>query len=344
MLSFIVRAYALVLHLYPREFRDEFGDEMRDVFADAIHEATQTSFVAVAWFCLSELRDLTITIWREHRRVRSKAMIENHPRLSWRELLCAAIPFLFYLVYPIVESLRISWGGLVFLLFLGTLFILMTVGLFKGLPRWSLSAFGLLLLIFDYMLFGILGILFLGITGTPPLFLREIFGSGFSFTGLALITLVILFATATIKPLRPFFQRMREDWTLLPFALFGIVPLLTFLSFDEYQGSTPYEIGMGLVLLASVWLYLRNTQLERKLAVLGTGITLAMAIQVIGKWVLIPSQRWVDVLQPHAVEQTIQGEVSNTIYTWFWIMVAVLTPAVLGLLSRPPQPKSATQT
>ncbi len=270
-------------------------------------------------------------------------MVESHSRVSWQERVCAAIPFLLYLVFPIVEGLRISWGGIVIVPRLGTLFILMIVGLVKGMPRWSLPAFGLLLMILNYVMFGIVGFAFLGVTATPPLFLREIFGSGFSYVGVGILALIIILVSASFEPLHPFFQRIREDWTLIPFALFGIMPIVIFLSFDGYQGSTPYEIGMGLVLLASVWLYVRNTQLGRKLVILGTGITLAMAIQVIGKWVLIPSQRWVDVLQPHTVEQTIQGEVSSAIYTWFWIMVAVLAPAVLGLLSRPPQPESATQ-
>lgn len=259
--------------------------------------------------------------------------MENKPRVSWLELLCAAIPFLLYLAFPLIQGLQLGAGSIVILFLLGVLFISMIVGMSKGLPRWSLPSLGFLLAILNYILFGILGILFLLLTATPPLFLREIFGSGFSNIGILVLSLVVMLVTASMKPLRPFFQKMREDWTLVPFALYGIMPVVIYARFDAYRGSVPYEIGMGLVLLAGLWFYLRITRLGRKLFILGIGITLAMAIEAIGKWILIPSQSWVDM-----VEQTIQGEVTNTVYTWFWVMGVVFLPALLGLLPPAKQP------
>lgn len=269
--------------------------------------------------------------------------MENKPRVSWRELLVTAVPFLLYLAFPIIQGLRFSLGGVVILFLVGTLFILMIVGMVKGLPCWSLPAMGLLLVILNYLMFGILGILFQVFTATPPLFLREVFGSGFSSIGILVLTLVLILVTALIKPLRPFFQRIRDDWTLLPFALYGIMPLVIFISFDGYQGNIPYEIGMGLGLLVNLWLYLRIAKLGRKLLVLGIGITLAMAIEAIGKWILIPSQSWVERVQPYSIEQTIQGEVTSTVYTWFWVMIIVFLPALLGVLPRSTRLTAVTQ-
>lgn len=177
----------------------------------------------------------------------------------------------------------------------------------------------------------------------PPPFLSQIFGSGFPYIGIIALVFVIILTTASIKPLRPFFQRMREDWTLLPFALYGIMPLVIFISFDEYRGDAPYQIGIGLVLLASLWLYFRFTQPVRKLLVLGIGITLAMAIEAIGKWVLVPSQNWGIWFQWHTIEQATQIEVISTVYTWFWVMVIVFLPALLGIFPRPTRSNIATQ-
>jgi len=127
---------------------------------------------------------------------------------------------------------------------------------------------------------------------------------------------------------------------LLSFALFGMLPLNIFISFDDYQGSVPYEIAMGLVLLASLWLYLRTTQLWRRLIVLAVGMVLAMAIEAIGKWILIPSQVW-GGFEWHTIEQSQQVIVSGTIQTWFWVIVAVLLPALIGWLLRLKQFNSA---
>ena len=261
-------------------------------------------------------------------------MMENKPHLSWLELMCAAIPFLLYLAFPIIEGLRFNWAAVVILLLLGTLFILMVVGLCKGIPRWSMPGLGLLLAVVNYFLLGLMGGLLVALNLVPVSLLREVFGSGFSNVGIIVLTLVVLLVTASIKPLRPFFQRLREDWTLLPFALYGVMPVMMYARFDEYQGSVPYEISIGLILLVSLLLYLRNSQPSRKLLALGIGITLAMAVEAIGKWILIPSQTWVDLLQLYPVEQTIQGEVTSTVYRWFWVMVVVFFPTWLGLLPR----------
>lgn len=279
--------------------------------------------------------------------------MENKTRVSWLELLGAAIPFLLFLALPIVEGLRLDWGAVVILSLLGMLFILLIAGLRKGMPRWSLPALGLLLAILNYVMFGIFGMglalvlvilksLMFGLSGfllplfapAVPLILRPIFGSGFHYLGIIVLALAVILVTASIKPLRPFFQRIQEDWTLFPFALYGITPLALFINFDEYQGSVPYEIGMGLVLLLGVWLYLRINQSGIKLLTLGISITIAMVIEAIGKWILIPSQSWLDMVQPDSIEQTIRGEVTSTVQTWFWLMMVVFLPALLGLLPR----------
>ena len=269
--------------------------------------------------------------------------MENKLHVSWLELFCTAIPFLLYLAVPIIEVLRFNLGGVGSLSLLGVIFVSLIVGLVKGLPRWSLPTMGLLLAILNYLVLGIITAILITFTVIPIELSRELFGSGFMYIGVLPLSLIIILVTALIKPLHPFFQRIRNDWTLFSFALYGIMPMVIFLSFAEYQGSVPYEIGLGLVLLVGLWLYLRITQLGRKLLVLGIGITLAMAIEAIGKWMLIPSQSWVDLLQPYSVEQTIQGEVTITIYTWFWVMVVVFLPAVLGLLPRPTRLTPAKQ-
>jgi hypothetical protein len=358
VVKFVIRLYAILLRLYPRQFRDEFGDEMQSIFTEALTEAAQRGHLVLIQTCVRELLNLPGAILREYLQARRISM-ENQSRVSWLELSVAAIPFLLYLVLPVVEELRLGWGGVPFLFLLGGLVIVMIVGLFKGVPRWSLPAIGLMLAILNYLALGVFGMAVVmvileplfGISGfLLPLFaptlvpiFRTIFGSGFLYLGIIPLSLIIILVSAYIKPLLPFFQRIREDWTLFPFTLYGIMPLAIFISFDEYQGSAPYEIGMGLCLLAGVWLYLRISQSWGRILVLGIGITLAMAVEAIGKWILIPSQSWLDLIQPSSIEEIIQGEVTSTVQTWFWVMIVVFLPALLGLLPHSTRLTSATQ-
>ncbi|MDZ4799576.1 MAG: hypothetical protein SGI92_15545 [Bryobacteraceae bacterium] len=54
--------YRLLLSLYPRQIRREFGDEMLDVFDQANAEARQNGFVSYLRFCLRELAGLFVSI------------------------------------------------------------------------------------------------------------------------------------------------------------------------------------------------------------------------------------------------------------------------------------------
>ena len=343
----LANLYAMLLRLYPPSFYADFADEMQTTFIDALDDSAQHGKFALIRICLIELYSLPGVLVRAHWQARSVAIMET-ARVSWFEMLCAAIPFMLYLTFPIIQPLQFDLGAVVILFFLVAFFVSMFVGIFKGLPLWSLPALGLSLAILNYFVFGSLGmgllfivfnnlfglasVLFPFVNETMPQIFRMIFDSGISYLAIVLLALVVALMSAFIKPFHSFYQRIHKDWTLFPFALYGIMPLTILISFDEYNGNVPYEVGIGLVLLAGLWLYLRFTQPGPKLLVLGISITLAMAIQAIGKWILIPSQSWLEIIYPITVDQITQSEVINTIEIWFWVMVAVFLPALFGLL------------
>lgn len=343
IVSLLTQVYSALLRLYPSRFRIEFTDELQSVFSDAMSEAARQGKRKLAIAFLRELRDLPGAALREHWLQRSESIMGNKPRASWLELLGAATPFLLYLAFPIVRGLQIGWAGAVIVLIAGVLIIVMIAGLFKGMPRWSLPGLGFLLAVLNGILLSFEDPIFTALNSILPLLPRGFLGAGFPYVGVIVLAGIVVLATATIKPLRPVFQRIWEDWTLLPFALYGMMPLVIFISFDEYQGDMPYQIGIGLVLLASLWLYLRNTQPGQKLLALGIGITLAMAIDAIGKWIIVPSQNWSIWFQWHTVEEATQIEVISTVYAWFWVMIVVFLPAWLGLLPRSIRLTPATQ-
>jgi hypothetical protein len=63
--------YTRLLRCYPARFRADYGDEMRQVFADAVGEAGDG--LAVLGILAGELRDLPMSAAREHLREREQA-------------------------------------------------------------------------------------------------------------------------------------------------------------------------------------------------------------------------------------------------------------------------------
>ncbi len=64
--QFIICAYGTLVRLYPRAFRDEFEGEMMAVFSMLISEAVHENIVSLAVVSLRELRDLPLSLFREH--------------------------------------------------------------------------------------------------------------------------------------------------------------------------------------------------------------------------------------------------------------------------------------
>jgi hypothetical protein len=62
----IAKIYGLLLRLFPRDFRNEFGEEMEDVFTSTLEEAAKTGTTLVVRACFFELFDLPGNLAVEH--------------------------------------------------------------------------------------------------------------------------------------------------------------------------------------------------------------------------------------------------------------------------------------
>ncbi|MBZ0288875.1 MAG: hypothetical protein K8I30_14760 [Anaerolineae bacterium] len=62
----VIQCYGALLRLYPPQFRAEFADEMQAVFTQAAYEAKGAA--SVLSFLFAELRDLPLSLVREHLR------------------------------------------------------------------------------------------------------------------------------------------------------------------------------------------------------------------------------------------------------------------------------------
>jgi hypothetical protein len=85
-----------------------------------------------------------------------------------------------------------------------------------------------------------------------------------------------LVITRSLRPLGRFFTNLKGDATQLSFALFGSLPFLILVSFDEVrdQLSLPWLALLSVLMVATAWLYMRQERIPRRAAVLAGGIVL----------------------------------------------------------------------
>lgn len=342
----LARVYALLLNLYPRAYQVEYGEELETVFNLAANEVAQRGGFSVIWMSLRELRDLPGAIILEHRRERRKqemtterGSLLNFEPGSWREAMAALAPFLLFGVFPtFLDYLRLStigpkWLEIVLALsLLGSLLSLFVIGVVKGFPRWFLPYVGLPLTLFSVYIFSDLVSSLRNVLIMPadPWFLVQFAYQGQLWIGLLAAGLFVVLITRTLPPWRPFYWRLRRDWTLLSFIMYGATLFALLFTFDDYVNEEPYKIVAMLLLAAGGCFYLRGAHAWQRLLALFTGLTLAMIVAAAGKVILNSSQNW-----PYPRDFTWHTEVICTVIIWGWLVVVILTPVLLNLLPRP---------
>jgi hypothetical protein len=79
----LVRIYGWLLRLYPPDFRAEYADEMREVFAAAASDvADRWSLVSL---CAGELRDLPLRLLQEHLQARRQRVLVTNTGVMMTE-------------------------------------------------------------------------------------------------------------------------------------------------------------------------------------------------------------------------------------------------------------------
>ena len=157
--------------------------------------------------------------------------------------------------------------------------------------------------------------------------MKQIVHQGILWGSLLISILLIFLLTRLIPHLRPFHQRLRDDWTLLCFLLYGAIPLVIVLSFEEFKHEEPFLLSSFLVLALGAWLYLRGDRPWGRFWSLLGGLTLAMSIAVLGQAVLYENSfpytsfpLWTTTL--------------STVIMWMWMVLFMFISAGLGLMPR----------
>lgn len=341
----LARLHALLLNLYPRAYHAEYDEELQAVFNLTVNEAAQQGGFSVIWMSIRELRDLPGGIifehWRERRKQRmttERGSLLTFEPGSWRETLAALAPFLLLgLLPPLLRLMRLRplippWLGIGLTLGLaGVLGSLFVTGIRKGMQRWVLPYVGVVLsLVSVYGFFELVsGQFFVLVDRSDPWFLRQVVYQGTLWIGLFVATLFIVLVAWVSPRWRPFYWRIRRDWTLLSFALYGASLFALLFTFDDYPYDEPYIMAGMVILAMGGWFYLRSHRLWQRALALFTGMTLAMAVAATGKALIYSIPGWSSGMF------TWQTEAMGTVIMWGWLVMMVFAPILLNLLPRP---------
>ena len=353
---FIIRIYGTLVRLYPWEFHAEFAAEMQEVFAEAVETAGKRGWLSLATVCLQELRDWPGAALREHlheRRNKHMNSPTNGPVIwepvSRPALLVGLALFLIPVIYRLEPLLPPAIIRVAFIALMAFIFGVSITGLFKGLPRWSLPSIGLLFSAFFWFI--ILDafqpwmlILYYRIVRVGDEFSRYVWQgirSGIFWVGLLLVMILIILILAAWRRTRPVYLRIRHDWTLVSFTLYGASLLRLFSHFDEYRYENLYMTVSLLSLAAGAWGYLRSASSRKRLLALLAGVLVAMLSMAVGKWIIVPWQDWPVWSGWHSVETERWFESLRTLVEAGWMLVVISVPALLNLLPRPAQPVSS---
>ena len=334
--------YSLLLRLFPKSYRDEYGSELQAVFNLAFDAAKKSGKVEAVRLVVRELIGFPGAAVYQHLRERSTQMSGtfasrfDFPAGTRNETLAAMAPFVLFGVLPLLFSVLETfiviplWLQVALRLFLVfSVLILFVIGFVKGLPRWSLPYLGLPLPVASILLLDILPefpALFNKLYAISWFYGAFVFG-GLTLMGVLLSVFLLVLLTGAIPKFYSFHQRLRDDWTLLCFLLYGTVPFSLVILFEEYRNEEPYLMLAFLALAAGTWLYLRSDHLWKKFLSLFGGMTLSMIFTMAGQAILY------EISFPTTSFSSWSMTLSTVIY-WIWLTLFMFLSRIFTLLPR----------
>ena len=255
------------------------------------------------------------------------ALRDVHGPSSWAETLAGMTLFLISGLGLILNEVPHDWvvplwlthlAGALLLAYLLVPAIGFGLGWIWGFPRWSYPYLGLALLVSLYMMN----------VATPGLrILNYTFGRNDqwgwrAWIPVSVMIVIALLITRSLRPLLKLFTNIWADWTLVTFGMFGFMPLLIGIGFDEVDRlySLPFMVASTFLMVGTALAYLRSTRQWQRVLALLIGIILILTIVAIAPTVYWLENGWVNV-QGVVVGGTIVG-------------LVMFSPALIGLLRR----------
>lgn len=343
IIHWLSRFYAALLYLYPRSFRAEFAEEMSEVFTQAIREASFRSVFALAYLCLNELISLPGSLFMVRRSgVKPNRTISALPlqmagstAAPWQELVIALTVFLLPAgVIILIKTSPASGqpGGVTILIFF---VVMLCLGWLGGLPLRSLSYYGVIMSIAGYLaLFhwvaGLISPVVVSSLSLRPVdrsaeLMLLVVSNGMLWMMLFCLTLLIVALLVVFNRFQPLLGRIRHDWTLLSYILYGESVFVLLLLCESQRFERSFTIAAGLCMLTGVWFYLRAASRWQRQLALTTCLTLAVVVAAFGSGSFRSQGGWSFLSANHLTN------LGRLAFAWISMLGALTLP---GLLAR----------
>jgi hypothetical protein len=338
----IDRVYLALLALFPAKYQEEYGEELEYAIRMAVEQSQAKGRVSVIRLALRELRDLPIALLRAHldesrgrwMNIQPGAHLPDGPIKNWK-LAALFVPFLIPLlgaVLGFVDRLKFGWlpQGVGYLLF-GLLVVTWVVGLMKGFPAWALPGMGLILFLFGYPLK--LGAQFIILEAARPpgygywpdsITERLILYIWFNLAYVAIAALIVAFL---LEASTPFLQRVRKDWSLLSFLVFGLSIPYVIMNDEYHRGLAPFELASILILAAGAAIFLIVPGRWQRLLALFLAALLAHPVLSLGIYQIYPAQEFATPVLSFRVWEALQPVLDLPA-----LAILLCLPALLPLL------------
>ena len=351
--------YTISLVFYPVSFRNEFRNEMLWVFSTSIQKAKKMGVLKLLSFFGREIRDWPGAIWREHQRARNRVHMDPN-NLAWRPLnakeLLAGLTLFILPMFPSALKLILGYnnisngiGSILLLATLGFVVIITIIGILKGFPRWSIPYLGVSII--TIMMLEVpwrIWELFYQDVQTLVQYSTKTLAARIQYAALLngffwlapSVTLILLILVLRAWPrTRVLAQRIRQDWTLFSFMIYGGVVFRLELVFEEYAYDELWKIACRIFLVLGAWIYFKNADHRKRILALLAGVTLTYWIAAIGKWIVLPRQSW-SAWYGYDHWTYRRFELGGTLAEWGWVLLFMLLPALVTRISRPEQAAS----
>ena len=270
----------MLLSLYPPSYRSEFGDELLEVYEQALSEAAQGGFWRVASRALCELRDLPGVLIRLHLPRRLPDMLtrlfpQTSDQTTWHTAILSMLLFVISGPLGIMVGYHPGWDPqqlpwvFPLVMILGGLAICagLAIGAVKKFPRWS----------YPYAIYAIFLLTFVAtywINRTP----WDINHEGWV---LFVVVGVSILVTWWLPAFRPFYANVRRDWTLLSYGLYACTLfILGTHDSDESPVLNLWVLLPSLIGIAGALAHLRLASATRRIGAL----LLSMSVGVVIWW------------------------------------------------------------
>jgi hypothetical protein len=274
------RMYRLLLYLYPPSYLAEYGEELMEVYEQALRDAAQDGFWGVISQASRELRDLPGVLIRLYQPLRLPDMLtplfpQTSDQTPWPTALLSMLLFVITGPLAIIQSYHPGWdpqrAPWVFplVMILGGLAICtgLAIGVVKNFPRWS----------YPYATYAVFLLTFLAtywINRTP----WDINHEGWV---LFVVVGVSILVTWWLPAFRPFYANLRRDWTLLSYGLYACTLfILGTHDSDESPVLNLWVVLPSLIGIVGALAHLRLASATRRFGVL----LLSMSVGVFIWW------------------------------------------------------------